>query len=204
MFLTAANLITITRILLILPFTICLLKDNQADRGDYFRWAALGLFVLIAASDALDGILARAKNQATQLGAFLDPLADKLMITVTAILLALPQTAVAGFRLPFTVVVLILGKDILLVIGFAVTYFITQSIHIKPVWAGKTSTLLQIVMVLSILIGPEMSRMASFWPIWTRVVWWLTAFLAITATFIYICRGIQYIEAFHSKPADNK
>lgn len=204
MFLTAANLITITRILLILPFTICLLKDNEPGQGDYFRWAAIGLFALIAASDALDGYLARVKNQTTQLGAFLDPLADKLMITVTAILLALPQTAVAGFRLPFTVVVLILGKDILLIIGFAITYFITQSIHIKPVWAGKISTLLQIVMVSSILIGPEMSRLLAFWPIWTRIVWWTTAILAITATFVYIYRGIQYIETFHSRPADNK
>jgi CDP-diacylglycerol--glycerol-3-phosphate 3-phosphatidyltransferase len=204
MFLTAANLITITRILLILPFTICLLKDNQPGQGDYFRWAAIGIFALIAVSDALDGWLARSRHQTTQLGAFLDPLADKLMITVTAILLALPQTAVTDFRLPFTVVVLILGKDILLMIGFAITYFITQSIHIKPVWAGKISTLFQIIMVSSILIGPEMSRWFAFWPIWTRIVWWTTAFLAITATFVYIYRGIQYIETFHSKPADNK
>jgi cardiolipin synthase (CMP-forming) len=204
MFLTIANLITIARILLILPFTICLLKDNEPGRGDYFRWAAVGLFALIAVSDALDGYLARVRHQTTQLGAFLDPLADKLMITVTAILLALPQTAVTGFRLPFTVVVLILGKDILLMIGFAITYFITQSIHIKPVLAGKISTMFQIIMVSSILVGPEMSRWLAFWSIWTRIIWWTTAILAITATFVYIYRGIQYIETFHSKPADNK
>lgn len=199
MYLTIANLITISRILLILPFTICLLKDNQPQQGDYFRWAAVGLFALIAASDALDGYLARSRKQITALGTFLDPLADKLMITVTAILLALPQTSIAGFRLPFTVVVLILGKDILLLLGFAITYFITQSVHIKPVWAGKASTFFQIVMVSSILIGPEMSRLLAFWPIWTRAIWWLTAALAITATIVYILRGIRYIEEFHSQ-----
>lgn len=201
MFLTIANLITIARILLILPFTICLLKDNQTEHGDIFRRIAVAIFTIIAVSDALDGYLARSRKQITPLGTFLDPLADKLMITVTAILLTLPQTAVSGFRLPFTVVVLILGKDILLLLGFAVTYFITQTIHIKPVWAGKASTFFQILMVSSILIGPEMTRLTAFWPIWTRIIWWLTAFLALTATFVYIYRGIRYIETFHSQNA---
>jgi CDP-diacylglycerol--glycerol-3-phosphate 3-phosphatidyltransferase len=199
MYLTIANIITVTRILLILPFTICLLKDNDTQQGTMFRWIGIGIFALIAVSDALDGYLARSRKQVTHLGTFLDPLADKLMITVTAILLALPQTSISGFRLPFTVVVLILGKDVLLLLGFAVTYFMTQSIHIKPVWAGKASTFFQIVMVSSILIGPEMTRWLGFWPIWTRIVWWMTAFLAITATFVYICRGIRYIETFHSE-----
>jgi CDP-diacylglycerol--glycerol-3-phosphate 3-phosphatidyltransferase len=203
MYLTIANLITISRILLILPFVICLLKDNDTERGTMFRWIAIGLFTLIAASDALDGYLARVKKQVSPLGTFLDPLADKLMITITAVLLALPQTAVTGFRLPFTVVVLILGKDVLLLLGFAVTYFLTESVHIKPVWAGKASTFFQIVMVSSILIGPEMSRWLAFWSIWTRIVWWVTAILAITATFVYIYRGIRYIEEFDNPNKDN-
>jgi CDP-diacylglycerol--glycerol-3-phosphate 3-phosphatidyltransferase len=203
MYLTIANLITISRILLILPFVICLLKDNDTEQGTMFRWIGIGIFALIAASDALDGYLARIKKQVSPLGTFLDPLADKLMITITAVLLTLPQTAVTGFRLPFTVVVLILGKDVLLLLGFAVTYFMTESVHIKPVWAGKASTFFQIVMVSSILIGPEMSRWLIFWPIWTRIVWWITAILAITATFVYIYRGIRYIEEFDNPNNDN-
>jgi CDP-diacylglycerol--glycerol-3-phosphate 3-phosphatidyltransferase len=203
MYLTIANLITISRILLILPFVICLLKDNDTEQGTMFRWIGIGIFALIAASDALDGYLARIKKQVSPLGTFLDPLADKLMITITAVLLTLPQTAVTGFRLPFTVVVLILGKDVLLLLGFAVTYFMTESVHIKPVWAGKASPFFQIVMVSSILIGPEMSRWLIFWPIWTRIVWWITAILAITATFVYIYRGIRYIEEFDNPNNDN-
>jgi cardiolipin synthase len=198
MYLTLPNLISILRILLILPFVMCLLKEGDPVYAVPMRWAALGIFVIMAASDALDGYLARVRKQTTALGAFLDPLADKLMITCASVILALPQTAVPGFRLPLTVVVLVLGKDILLLLGFAVTYFLTGSVHIKPVWAGKASTFFQICMVLSILIAPEMTGVLKFWPIWVRMVWWTTGFWALLATVVYIWRGIRYIEQFES------
>lgn len=192
------NLITVLRILLILPFVLCLLKEGHPDYGNAMRWAALGIFLVMAASDALDGYLARVQKQTSALGAFLDPLADKLMITCTSVILAIPATAVENFRLPLTVVVLIIGKDMLLLLGFAVTYFMTGSVHIKPVWAGKASTFLQICMVLSILIGPEASAVLTFWPVLVRAVWWTTAFSAVVATFVYIARGIRYIEQIES------
>ena len=198
MLLTLANLVTILRILLILPFVMCLLKAANLAYSFSMRWAALGIFVVMAASDALDGYLARVKKQVTPLGAFLDPLADKLMITCASVILALPQTAVAGFRLPLTVVVLIIGKDILLLLGFAVTYFLTGSVHIKPVWAGKASTFFQICMVLSILIAPEVSGQLERWPVCVHILWWMTGFWALMATFVYIWRGIRYIEQFES------
>ena len=198
MLLTLANLVTISRILLILPFVMCLLKAaNPAYSA--MRLAALGIFLIMAASDALDGYLARVKKQTTPLGAFLDPLADKLMITCASVILALPQTAVEGFRLPLTVVVLIIGKDTLLLLGFAVTYFLTGSVHIRPVWAGKASTFFQICMVLSILIGPEVSAQLKFWPLLVRMIWWTTGFWALMATFVYIWRGIRYIEQFENE-----
>jgi len=153
----------------------------------------------MALSDALDGYLARRKNQATPLGAFLDPLADKLMITCASIILCVPGSAIEGFNLPLTVVVLIIGKDILLLMGFSITYFMTERVHIRPVWVGKISTFLQIVMVLSILIGPEIARIIGFWPIWTRIVWWTTGLTAMTTTFVYIQRGIRYIDEFGDK-----
>jgi len=202
-FLTLANQITLLRILLILPFVICLLKMGHVDYGDQIRLAAIVLFIIMAVSDALDGYLARRNHQQSPLGAFLDPMADKLMITCASLILSVSATAVEGFQLPLTVVVLIIGKDILLLSGFAVTYFLTNNIHIRPVWAGKASTFFQIVMVFSILIGPEMIRWFSFWRILTACFWWITAFCAVLATFVYIYRGIRYIEAFDSIQNDN-
>ena len=207
-YITWANLITVARILLILPFVICLLKAGRSDIEHPMRWAALSIFIIMAFSDALDGYLARKKQQVTPLGSFLDPMADKLMITCASIILSTPQTAVGGFQLPLTVVVLIIGKDILLLLGFIVTYLLTGLIHIRPVWAGKASTFLQILMVFSILIGPEMAGWISAWSIGVRLLWWSTASCAGLATIVYIHRGIRYIEQFgsmeKSESADNK
>lgn len=196
MLFTLANQITLIRILLIFPFVICMLKMGQSENGTVFRMFALTIFIVMGISDAVDGYLARRMRQATSLGAFLDPVADKLMITCAGIILAVSQTAVAGFQLPIGVMVLIIGKDLLLLLGFSVTYFMTGSSHIRPVWAGKMSTLLQIVMVASILAGPEIQEIISIWPVITSVIWWSTAACAVLATFVYIYRGIRYIETF--------
>lgn len=195
-FLTPANWITLLRILLIFPFVISLLKMGNEEYGYWMRMGGIILFIVMAVSDAVDGYLARVTKQMTQLGAFLDPLADKLMITCASIILSVPETAVEGFQLPLTVVVLIIGKDLLLLLGFILTYFLTGKIHIRPVWAGKGSTFLQIAMVFSVLIGPEMVQWFSGWRIVTACLWWSAAVFAVTATFIYIYRGFQYIEEF--------
>ena len=164
----------------------------------------------MAISDALDGYLARKNKQVTALGAFLDPMADKLMITCACVVLCAPQTAIEGFALPLTVVVMIIGKDILLLLGFIVTFLLTDQVHIRPVWAGKVSTFLQVVMVFSVLIGPEAALLIAIWPVITAWICWATGLCAMVATFVYIYRGIRYIEEFGSTekiicgPLDNK
>ena len=198
MFLTLANQITILRVLLIFPFVICLLNTGHPQYGNWIRAGAVLIFVVMAMSDALDGYLARKYKQVTALGAFLDPMADKLMITCASIILCAPQTAIDGFVLPLTVVVLIIGKDILLLLGVIITFLLTGQVHIRPVWAGKISTFLQIIMVFSILIGPEIAHWLTVWPSITAAICWATGFCAMVATFVYICRGIRYIEEFGS------
>ena len=105
---TWANQITILRILLILPFVICLLKVNEPDYGKFMRYMALWIFLVMCVSDVLDGYMARVKGQVTRLGTFLDPLADKILTTCACVLLAVPGTAIEGFLLPSAVVVLII------------------------------------------------------------------------------------------------
>ncbi|OQY04335.1 MAG: hypothetical protein B6I25_07035 [Planctomycetales bacterium 4572_13] len=125
-------------------------------------------------------------------------------------ILCSPQTAIEGFQLPLTVVVLIIGKDILLLLGFIVTFLLTSQVHIRPAWAGKVSTFLQIIMVFSILIGPETVHWVTTWPTITAAICWATGFCAMMATFVYIYCGIRYIEAFGStekiisRPLDSK
>ena len=139
-----ATRITILRILLIVPFVSFMLKTNDAALGDNariaMRYVSIVIFLTMAVSDGIDGYLARRKHQTTKLGAFLDPIADKLLITCACLLLASQRGQVEDFLLPPTVVVLIIGKDMFLLIGFVIVYFITFQVRIVPVLIGKIAT----------------------------------------------------------------
>ncbi len=196
--LTWANRMTILRILLIVPFVICMLKINDlhlnVDHRNALRYIATIIYLFMAVSDGLDGYLARIKKQTTRLGTFLDPVADKLLITSACLLLASERGHVKGFLIPPTVVVLIIGKDLFLLIGFVIVYFITSRFLIAPVLIGKIATALQLSMVGAILLAPEISIVLQGWIWFIRTVWWLAAGTALLATLIYIRNGSRYIE----------
>jgi len=158
------------------------------------RYAALVIFLVMAISDVIDGYLARRKGQITRLGSFLDPMADKLLMTCACLLLISQRAGIPGFALPTTVVVLIIGKDMFLLLGFVVVYLTTLEVRIIPASIGKLATCLQLSMVAGILIAPEISSIIPGW-IWIlRVLWWSAASTAIVSTLIYIRKGSLYIE----------
>lgn len=192
--LTIANQITILRIVLIIPFVLCMVMAGDLRVGDQVRYVAIGIFAIMAVSDGVDGYLARRRHQVSRLGTFLDPLADKLLMTCACILLAAEKTAVPGFRMSLEPVVLILGKDVLVSLGFVTVYFLTGHLWIVPVFAGKLATLLQLIMVASTLIGPEMSRIVPVWKTWVWACWWLAGIAAAIAVVIYIYHGLRYID----------
>ena len=204
--LSLATRITIVRILLIVPFVICMLKTNDTALNEsmqnVMRYIATFIFLIMAASDAIDGYLARRNNQVTKLGAFLDPTADKLLMTCACLLLASRQGHVNGFTLPITVVVLIISKDMFLLIGFIIIYLITSQVRLVPVLIGKIATAMQLSMVAGILIAPEVSAIFAPW-IWVlRVLWWSAAGTAILATLIYIRTGSRYIEEYEQNTGE--
>jgi CDP-diacylglycerol--glycerol-3-phosphate 3-phosphatidyltransferase len=203
-----ATRITIVRILLIIPFISFMLKINDAELSEsmrnVMRYAATFIFLVMAVSDAVDGFFARRKKQITKLGSFLDPTADKLLITSACLLLASQGSHVNGFLLPTTVVVLIIGKDLFLSIGFVIIYFITSRLFIAPVFIGKIATTLQLSMVMGILIAPEVSAFAPGWIWFLRLLWWAAAGTAILTTLIYIRSGSHYIEQHEQKSASGE
>lgn len=194
MILTLANRITIVRILLILPFIICMRRINGYESSDIFRYIATVIFLVMCISDALDGYMARVKKQVTRLGSFLDPMADKLLMTCACILLVYTPTSVAGFKLPIEVAILIIGKDILLLLGFIVLYLMTAKVHVVPGFIGKFAAFLQLSMVAAILIAPEMSKLTAYWIYVCRILWWSAAATAVLATLIYLNFGKIFIE----------
>ncbi len=198
-----ANRITILRILLIIPFVICMLKINDTTLSEamrhLMRYISILIFLVMATSDVVDGYLARRNGQITRLGSFLDPLADKLLMTCACFLLASRWAGIERFLLPPTVVVLIVGKDLFLLIGFVIVYFITLQVRLVPVLIGKIATALQLSMVAGILIAPEVSVFVPGWIWFLRVLWWSAAGTAILATLIYIRTGSRYIEEYEQR-----
>jgi CDP-diacylglycerol--glycerol-3-phosphate 3-phosphatidyltransferase len=192
--------ITLARILLITPFIVCMLNTHDPQftvlQQNYWRLAAIGIFFLMAISDGVDGYLARHRKQVTKLGAFLDPLADKLLITCASLLLVSQRGHVEDFPLPLTVVVLIIGKDILITIGFIVMYLITSHVHIVPVLAGKLATALQLSMVIAVLIAPDLAGVIPGYRWFVHVLWWSAAAAAVAATLVYMRNGSRYIEEY--------
>lgn len=193
-----ANRITILRVLLIVPFIITMLQINDPKLSEQMqvmmRYIALGIFLTMAISDCVDGYLARSRGQITKLGAFLDPMADKLLMASASILLVTKAAGVPGFLLPPAVAVIIIGKDTFLLLGFLVMFFTTTHVRVASEWIGKIATFLQLSMVIAILIAPEASNVFPNWIWFLRILWTSAAITAILATLIYIYRGSKYIE----------
>jgi hypothetical protein len=98
---------------------------------------------------------------------------------------------------------LIIGKDLFLLLGFVIVYFITFQVRIVPVFIGKIATILQTSMVMGILIAPEVSIYIPGWIWFLRFLWWSAAATAILATLIYIRTGSRYIEEYEQSLGRN-
>jgi CDP-diacylglycerol--glycerol-3-phosphate 3-phosphatidyltransferase len=187
------NRITITRIILVVPFVICLLYLNDPWSG--WRYLTLALFVVMAVSDALDGFLARHLGESTPLGRFLDPVGDKLLVTSAVLLLSIEATAVPGFRLPSWVPVIAIGKDALTVIGFLVVFAATGQFFIQPRIWGKACTVIQLLMIGYGLAAPDMPVwLHRLWP----MLWWLASAAAVVALVDYVRLGNRFTAEYHA------
>ena len=188
------NRVTITRIFLVIPLVICLLNLNTGWAP--WRHLALVFFALTAVGDALDGYLARRLHQETPLGRFLDPLADKLLIASTVVLLAIEATAVPGFRLPSWVAVIAVSKDLLTVIGFGLVHATTGEFFIQPRIWGKLCTFVQLAMIAFALAAPDLPAwLAQVLP----VLWWVASGLAVVAVIDYVTIGNRFAVQRHEE-----
>jgi cardiolipin synthase (CMP-forming) len=187
--LTWPNRITLLRLLLIAPFVVAILNLQDPQWHDVARWSALGVFVVMAISDGLDGYLARRLHQESALGRFLDPLADKILVLCSVILLAHRGTHVEGALLPSTVAVLAIAKDLVVVLGVVIVYMITSRAVIRPLRLGKWCTTVQLAMIIAILLYPSLPASLRWLP---RVLWWAASVLAVGAMVAYFRLGLRF------------
>jgi len=185
------NRFTIARILFVAPLVICLLN---VESWGIARHAALALFCAVSLTDALDGYLARRLGEETALGRFLDPVADKLLITSCVILLATGQAEAAGVAIPNWVPVIAIGKDLLVTLGFGLVYLTTGRYFIEPRVLGKSCTLLQLLMIAVVLVSPDLPSWLGGVP---PLLWWAASGLAVAAAVDYLVIGNRFARQQH-------
>ncbi len=144
-----ANKITIFRILSIPFFIACLLYYSPAR--PYLRFAAFIIFAVAAFTDALDGGIARSRNQITELGIALDPIADKLLITSAFISLSVINTLPEEMKIPAWAALAVISRDVIIVVGSLLIYVLKGDVSIKPSPLGKITTFFQMASILSVL-----------------------------------------------------
>ncbi|HAM70751.1 MAG TPA: hypothetical protein DCM86_03820 [Verrucomicrobiales bacterium] len=179
---TTANKITIFRILLV-PFFIVQVLYYARQGEEWHRLLAILSFGLASISDGLDGYIARRYNQRSELGALLDPIADKLLLTSAVILLGGPEREGHLPRFPLWYTGTVLGRDLVIVIGVAVLHYLSIRVRVRPVWYGKVATACQMACVCWALLK---------WPL-APLGWLLgvTAILTGSAGVRYLMDGIQ-------------
>ena len=134
---TLPNLITVARLLSV-PLLIFLLMN--AD----WKSAAV-LFVLAGISDGVDGFIARHFDQRSKLGAYLDPVADKLLLVSVFVVLA-----VMG-QLPAWLALLVVSRDVLIVVAVLLSSLIGHPVEVRPIFVSKANTACQIALLVLVL-----------------------------------------------------
>lgn len=173
--LTIPNLLTFLRMALIPVFASLLYYG-------YSGWA-LAVFVAAGVSDGVDGFIARRFGQESELGTIIDPIADKLLMTVAFVILTLPNNAypTSNLPVPFWVTAAVIGRDILIVTVAGAINIMTGFRNFRPSWLGKLSTIVQVLAVGLILLA-AVSDYTAYLP----TVYIVVVILAAASGFHYI------------------
>jgi cardiolipin synthase (CMP-forming) len=147
---TTANKVTIARILLI-PFFVVEVLYYVNTGNQVHRILSLVSFGLAALFDGVDGYIARRYNQRSELGAVLDPLADKLLLVSAVVLLSFDHRPFLQ-QIPLWLTGTIIGRDMLLLVGLILIQMMVGKVKVRPRVFGKIATVLQMVSVLCILL----------------------------------------------------
>jgi cardiolipin synthase len=140
--LTPANQLTILRMVFIPVFVILLVYDHLG-------WA-FAVFILAGVTDGLDGLIARWFRQKTSLGAYLDPIADKLLLTTSFVVLSIRGMGLPNL-LPLWLTILVISRDVIMISSVLIIVITTGHRTFPPSIYGKTTTCLQIVTIIAVL-----------------------------------------------------
>jgi len=178
---TPANQLTLLRMLLIPAFVILVVYDSLG-------WALI-VFVTAGITDALDGLIARWSGQKTTLGAWLDPMADKLLLVSAFVVLTLPGIGLAN-KLPVWLTVLIISRDVVIVLTVAVVNLAIGPRTFRPSIYGKIATATYIVTAVVAMTFNYLERHSVLVDIGV----WASLAITLISSFHYFRRAARIVD----------
>ena len=173
------NLITLGRILLV-PVVVWAIVSGEM-RGAFL------LFLLAGISDGVDGFLAKRFQMKSELGAYLDPLADKALIVSIYISLGIAKA------LPIFLVILVVSRDIMIVSAFMLTLLIGKPMAVRPLMVSKANTAAQILLAVVVLAENAFNFDAS---LATQLLMALVAVLTLLSIAFYLAEWVRHMNSF--------
>lgn len=193
---TTANKITIFRILLI-PVFVWLTLDyiRESQKGIEVEWERLlacAIFLIASISDAVDGYIARRYKQKTELGTFLDPLADKLLLVSALILLSIRFKEGTPFsQLPLWFPMLVVSRDVIILAGSVLIHMLAGHVSVRPRIVGKCASFFQMITLAWVLLKIEAPSFQ--WPLYAA------GFFTLVSGIWYIFDGVKQLSAHEVK-----
>ena len=169
---TIPNLLSLLRMGLTPLFLVAVVNSQPA--------LALTIFAIAGVTDALDGFIARTFGQQSRLGAYLDPMADKLLLMSAYIALAIPGLH-PGAAIPIWVTLLVIARDLIIVIVALIAYLAVGQTRFRPTWISKVNTTVQVVAAILVL-------MSGVWRWLVPVAEWSVYAVAVTT----LASGLGY------------
>jgi len=149
--------------------------------------AAFPLFLMAGVSDAVDGFLAKRFNMASELGAYLDPLADKALIVSIYVALG-----IAG-ALPISLVILVVSRDIMIISGFMLSWLVGKPMPARPLLVSKANTVAQIILATLVLAERGFGFNAA---LLQTIVTVLVAVLTLLSVAFYLAEWVRHMNSF--------
>jgi len=173
MYLNIPNFLSMLRIVSI-PLLIILLSYDE-------HVGAFTVFICAAITDGLDGFIARRFKQKTMVGAYLDPIADKLLLTSSFIAFALMGL------IPKWLTILVVSRDVIIAMGIVVLQLVSIRVDIKPSFLSKLTTVFQLTTIGARLLLDILERHFDALP----YLYWATGILTVVSGLQYIVRGLR-------------
>ncbi|MEO3387687.1 CDP-diacylglycerol--glycerol-3-phosphate 3-phosphatidyltransferase [Mesorhizobium sp. CAU 1741] len=182
------NMLTYARILAVPLIVLCFYMEGRLRPTEWWRWAAVWIFILASITDYLDGYIARIWEQTSNIGKMLDPIADKLLVSAILLLLAYDRTI---DKWSLWAAIIILCREIL-VSGLR-EYLAALKVSVPVTQLAKWKTTMQLVAIGFLLAGPAGDQILPYTTEIGLALLWASAIVTLYTGYDYFRAGLKHV-----------